>query len=346
MRVFTPLQRVGCTLALAAALAAAGAAGPLAPGPVEPAGQTLPNAVVQEMVAGLTRAELEPAVRELSGETVASVGGKPHRFRTRSSESGAEIDRVEEYLHERLSSYGLDKVAYESYPGAGLVEPGRNVIGEITGATHPNEIVIVGAHMDSRPWNGRSPGADDDASGVSAVLYLARAFAGKRFDRTVRLCLFGSEENAPWEVDDGFTYGSGHYASRLAQARENVVAMVEADGLAVNRRRRADMHTRSAGRDPGGREAAIYRLWREVIQTYGIRRITPRHSPDDLNWSDHGAFWQWYPAVPAVLIIEDDTGNHPTWHTPRDRVSTFNWPFYVAISRSLAALVAHIAGPF
>jgi Zn-dependent M28 family amino/carboxypeptidase len=50
----------------------------------------------------------------------------------------------------------------------------RNLVGEIAGAVAKDQIVIVGAHYDSVKG---TPGADDNASGIAALLALARHFA-------------------------------------------------------------------------------------------------------------------------------------------------------------------------
>lgn len=67
-----------------------------------------------------------------------------------------------------------------------------NVIGEVKGTTKPDEIVLIGAHLDS--WD-LGPGGVDDAAGVGAVLEIARLLLEKPAQRTVRVVLFANEEN-------------------------------------------------------------------------------------------------------------------------------------------------------
>ena len=96
---------------------------------------------------------------------------------------------------------------------------------QIDGAKKPEEIVIVGAHYDSIMG---SPGADDNATGVAAVLALARAFAGKSPGRTLRLVAFVNEEPPFFQQDD---MGSFVYARRCKKDGDNIVAMIAFDGL-------------------------------------------------------------------------------------------------------------------
>jgi len=304
------------------------------------------NPLVATMINDVSQAELEPAVEDLSGVTAPVIGGSPYTIQTRSSSSGVPIDMVEQYVYETMQSYGLSSVSYQNYPGKGGVQPGRNVIGQITGTTKPNEIVVIGAHMDDRPWDVLAPGADDDASGVSAVLYLARSFAGKSFDRTVRFVVFGSEENAPWTSNK---YGSGYYAAQANAAGENIVAMIEADALAYNagsappKGRVVEMHTRFGKKAPAA-ETAILTMWHDVIATYGITGLNATDYAMGMKYSDHGAFWAYYPTVPAVLLIEQEWDvTNPNWHTTGDTIETFNWTYYVQVTRTLVGLAAHQA---
>jgi hypothetical protein len=297
---------------------------------------------VARMIDDVTRAELEPVVNELSGETPAIIGGTPYTILTRASDSGEPIDMVEQYVFEQLDSYGLDSVTYQNYPGLGAVAAGSNVIGQINGTTKASEIVVIGAHIDDRPWGGgRAPGADDNASGVSAVLYLARSFAGETFERTIRFAFFGSEENAPWTTRK---FGSGYYAYQAMQAGENIVAMINADSLAYNvssvTPRIVRMHIRRPKRDKSGGDAAIVTIWQDAIATYSITGLQAEPRAVSNRLSDHGSFWRW--GYNAAMLIESQ-GN-PNWHQVTDTVSTFNWPYYEQVTKSLVGLAAHQAG--
>ena len=67
----------------------------------------------------------------------------------------------------------------------------HNVVGELTGTTHPDEIIIVGAHYDT-VW--ASPGGQDNGAGTAILMELARVFSEKRSRRTLRFIAFGGEE--------------------------------------------------------------------------------------------------------------------------------------------------------
>jgi hypothetical protein len=95
--------------------------------------------------------------------------------------------------------------------------PSHNVIGELRGSTKPEEIVLLGAHLDS--WDV-GQGAHDDGAGVAEVveaLRLIRAHGTPA--RTVRVVLFTNEENG---LDGGKSYAASH-------GSETHVAAIESD---------------------------------------------------------------------------------------------------------------------
>lgn len=84
----------------------------------------------------------------------------------------------------------------------------HNVIGEVPGTDLANEVVLLGAHLDT--WD-ITPGAQDDASGVGIVMAAAKVLldAGRQPRRTVRVVLFGNEENG---FDGARDYGQRYQA--------------------------------------------------------------------------------------------------------------------------------------
>ncbi len=92
----------------------------------------------------------------------------------------------------------------------------QNVIAEWRGRSPEAPAIVLSAHHDTQCGN---PGADDNASGVVALLALARALAPARLQRTVRLISFGAEEQ--------LSVGSAAYVRR--HRREAAAA-----GLVVN----------------------------------------------------------------------------------------------------------------
>lgn len=97
---------------------------------------------------------------------------------------------------------------------------GANVVGEVTGRERPNEIVLVGAHLDS--WD-LGTGAIDDGAGVAIALETARVVAAmpEKPRRTVRVVLFANEEHG--------LEGARGYAKAHAAEAGSIVVATEAD---------------------------------------------------------------------------------------------------------------------
>ncbi|MDP6933456.1 MAG: M20/M25/M40 family metallo-hydrolase, partial [Myxococcota bacterium] len=93
----------------------------------------------------------------------------------------------------------------------------HNVLGEIQGSEHPDEIVVIGAHLDS--WDV-TPGAHDDGAGVIQVLETMRIIADLPVEprRTIRAVLFTNEENG---LRGGRAYARDHGEERHIAAIES-----------------------------------------------------------------------------------------------------------------------------
>ncbi len=94
-----------------------------------------------------------------------------------------------------------------------------NVIAEAIGQTEQAEIIIVGAHYDSVY---DCPAANDNGSGVAAMLELARLFQGKKLKRTLRFVAFTNEEPPFFRTDE---MGSYRHAIACKGRNEKIAAM-------------------------------------------------------------------------------------------------------------------------
>ncbi len=94
---------------------------------------------------------------------------------------------------ERLAALGPVKIRLKLTPTFQDNAPSWNVVGDIKGSEHPDEIVLIGGHLDS--WD-LGTGATDDGAGVAIAFGAARLIAGlpQRPSRTIRVVLFGAEE--------------------------------------------------------------------------------------------------------------------------------------------------------
>lgn len=107
------------------------------------------------------------------------------------------------------------------------IETADNILAVKWGTTKPDEFVICGAHYDS--WNSdgsdpdtiRSPGADDNASGVAGILETARLLSPYKFERSI---IF-----ANWNAEEIGLVGSAAYAHDMAEQGMDIVAYFNLD---------------------------------------------------------------------------------------------------------------------
>ena len=132
-------------------------------------------------------------------------------------------------------------------PGGGST----NVIADPPGFDAAKPHVVIGAHLDTVP---QAPGAEDNASGVSVVVELARMLRQQPAGLPVRLVAFGAEESRGGH-GTLYAFGSRHFVAQLsAGQRRVVVGMVALDRVGV---RGATVPVCSGGRGPASLAAAI-----------------------------------------------------------------------------------------
>lgn len=193
-----------------------------------------------------------------------------------------------------------------------------NVVAEIRGSERPDEVVIVGAHLDS--WD-LGTGAADNAGGVAAVMGAARVLkaSGVRPRRTVRFVLFTGEEQ-------GLAGGEAYVRAHAAELGRVQAVLVLDNGA-----------SRIDGMSLQGREewrAAWERLF-AATPALGPFRVRSRNK----GASDHRAFIA--AGVPAFNYDQQEQrGFDETYHNELD---TFDhvWPREMQQAATVLAVHAH-----
>lgn len=201
----------------------------------------------------------------------------------------------------------------------------KNVMGKIEGK-NPDEIVIIGAHYDhlgvdplldgDKIYNG----ADDNASGVAAVLQIARAFmaSGVQPERTIIFALWDGEEKG--------LLGSEHFVLNFPEP-EKIKGYLNFDMIGRNNREDVPEHV-----------VYFYTEAHPVFEQWLRDDITERNlnlKPDYRAWDrpigggDNGSF-----AKRDIPIIWYHTDAHPDYHMPSDHADKINWPKTVDITRA------------
>lgn len=135
---------------------------------------------------------------------------------------------VQDWLVRYYQKLDVDMVMLHNFPVPDSdIETADNILAVKWGTTKPDEFVICGAHYDS--WNSdgsdpdtiRSPGADDNASGVAGILETARLLSPYKFERSI---IF-----ANWNAEEIGLVGSAAYAHDMAEQGLDIVAYFNLD---------------------------------------------------------------------------------------------------------------------
>ncbi len=279
---------------------------------------------VDDIVSGLTLQTFDAFLRDLSGETTVSVDGKAVSFETRYS-LNTEGQASWIYVYETLEALGYD-VRYQEYSRSGFDL--RNIVARIPGQETPEEIYVLGGHLDSisEQAGTLAPGAEDNASGSAAVLAAAVALLGQQFSSTIELVLFTGEEQGLW--------GSQAYVAEAQSEGRDVRSAVTCDMI-------------SAWNDDYGVLIEGEEDWESLMFLVGdavdeYTTISRQFSYFSFG-SDHVPFQN--AGIPAILAIDLDWGSYAPYHRSNDTYDKTDPTLGHKISQACLAAVAQQAGP-
>lgn len=185
--------------------------------------------------------------------------------------------------------------------------------------------VIIGAHYDTAAG---TPGADDNATGVAAVLEFARAFKARKPHKTIRLVFFVNEEPPFFQTEQ---MGSRVYARKLKHEHAQVSAMVAVEMIGYysdsegSQRYPSPLSLLYPSR--GNFIAFVGNansrsLLHQSISVFRSSANFPSEgiaAPEDwpgVGWSDHWSFWQ--AGYPAIMVTDTALFRNPYYHRVGD----------------------------
>lgn len=297
------------------------------------------------------RGPLPPLQREevlLSERLRQHVGYLAGTVGERNMAHYSSLARAAEYVRAELGKAGFP-VSEQSYSVDGKVV--ANLEAEVKGATAPQEIVIIGAHYDSAPG---TPGADDNASGVAALLELARRSANLHPARTLRFVAFVNEE-APYFQGDQM--GSVVYARRSKERREKIVAMVSLETIGYySDQPESQLYPAPLGRlyPDTGNFIGFVSNWnsQSLLRTaIGAFRGSTRFPSEGvaapalipgIGWSDQWAFWQ--EGYPALMVTDTALYRYPHYHQPSDTPEKIDYDRLARVVPGLGKVIEELVG--
>jgi Zn-dependent M28 family amino/carboxypeptidase len=226
----------------------------------------------------------------------------------------------------------------------------QNIEAKVVGRRHGDESVVVGAHFDTEHG---TPGADDNASGVAAVVELARMFRDMKPDRTVLFVLFANEE-APYAQTEQM--GSLVYAKDLVASGNRVVAMMSLESIGYFSTVPGSQHypPQLASRYPTtgdfiavvGNEASrsfcenLTRTLKGSATLPVVGDVLPDSVPE-ASRSDHWAFWRL--GLPAVMVTDTAPFRNPHYHKATDLPEQLDFDRMARVVSALAKTITALA---
>ena len=274
-------------------------------------------------------------------ETLAEDIGERNVFRP------AALNDAASYIESEWGrqGYGVSRLPYEvSELHCANLEITRN------GNARRGEILLIGAHYDSVEG---SPGANDNASGVAALLEISRAFVAIEPAMTVRFIAFVNEE-PPFFMSS--QQGSMVYAREARRHGDDIRLMASLETIGWYSNRPGSQHypplfnlfypnrANFVGMvSDFGSKAAMRQLARAFraqsefpLQTVATFRFVP-----GVTWSDHRSFWlQGYP---AVMITDTAPYRYPYYHRASDTPDKLIYPDFAQVTLGLCAAFMDVA---
>jgi len=256
------------------------------------------------------------------------------------------LQRTAQYVEDALKAQGYEVRSQEYVVRMRKV---RNLTAEIHGGARANEIVIVGAHYDTV---FDCPGADDNTSGVAALLELARLLKSSHPARTVRFVAFVNEEPPHFQTEN---MGSWVYAKEAHRKKENIVAAlsIETIGMYLDAEgsqqypegfkslypSKGDFIAFIGNLSSRGLVRDAVRSFRKSVQFPSEGSAVPGWIAG-VGWSDHWSFWQ--EGYPAIMVTDTAPFRNRNYHEPTDRPDTLDYGRMAKVVHGLAGVITDL----
>lgn len=279
---------------------------------------------LQDIINNVNIDSLIKNVHQLTGITPISLNGQMETIDSRHYlQPGNE--KAFQFLKNRIHDYGYstDSLVFST--------TGKNLLGIKKGELYPKRVVIIGAHYDNLPNGEIAPGADDNASGVSAVLEAARVLKDISLPYTVIFAF--------WDEEERGLLGSKAYVNAFSRDNDSLIGYINLDMIAWddNLDNNVELHVRNVSNSLNLASSMI-----DINSQYHIGLQVQVINPGSGD-SDYASFWNHQ--FPAVGLNEEYMGTdfNPYWHTAYDNVDFFNFKYFHKISQLAIASLAKYA---
>ena len=274
-------------------------------------------------------------------EMLAGTIGERHLWRCEA------LDRAARYVSAQFEGGYVPQ--WQTFDVARI--PVSNIEATLTGTDQAADIIVVGAHYDSVSG---CPAANDNGTGVAAMLELARRFSGRPQPRTLRFVAFVNEEPPFFRTEH---MGSVVYANAAKDRGDRVMGMLALETMGYYSDEQGSQkyppeiaaHYPDVGNFIGFvANNASAQLMRQSRQAFERRTQFPLQAlaaPDDVagvGWSDHWAFWQ--AGYAAMMVTDTAPFRYPWYHTADDTPDKVDYEKLSEVVDGLEAVIEALAG--
>jgi hypothetical protein len=239
------------------------------------------------------------------------------------------------YIRSRMKAMGLDSISSleHTFTGKNIngTTTGKNLVGLVKGAEKPDKYVVISAHYDHLGKdvnNNIYNGADDNASGVAALLAIGAYLQKHPAPYSVILCAFDREESG-FEGASSFV---NTINSKISLA--NIVLNINMDMIA--RADKNEIFVCGLQHDPSWKY--LIEKARDSTNVYVLMGHEGGSTGEDWSrTSDHAAFMGQY--IPFLYFGVED---HADYHQPTDDVEKINYSRFTEICNMLNVVVRNV----
>jgi hypothetical protein len=237
------------------------------------------------------------------------------------------------WVVDRFTAYGCDSVYLQDY----ITGYAPNVIGIKHGVLYPDSIyAVICGHLDATSYlqPNIAPGADDNASGVAAVIEAIRVTQGYEFDHSIRFIAFTGEEQG--------LLGSSYYAPLARINGDSILGVLNADMIAYVDAQPESLEVCAKTDNPNCEPFADFFI--AAADTY-TTLLTRKRMDNSMVYSDHAPFWSQ--GYLALCSIEDWYVTNPYYHEPGDTIGAGynNNAFCTEVIKAQVAALSLLAVP-
>jgi hypothetical protein len=259
----------------------------------------------------------------------------------------SKLKAAADYIEKNWKEQGYS-VNHQEYDARGVKSVNLEI--EIPGTAQKDEIILVGAHYDSVLG---CPGANDNGTGVAALLEISRLLVNRKTARTIRFVAFTNEE-PPFFL--GRDMGSRVYASRARTRKENIVAMLSLETMgyyseAPNSQEYpfpfSFFYPNTANFIGFVGNLSSRQLMKQCLVAFRRHTKFPSEGTaapgwvTGIGWSDHWSFWR--EGYRAIMVTDTALFRYDHYHTSEDTPEKIDYNRLARVTLGLSHVVVELA---